>query len=366
MFKFFAKDFINITSWKHTENGYLLVKVAFAKWGLQERLGSEISEDFEPNKVYKELRPKSEVLKSVERWGHVVVTNDHPEPMLDVTNTAEFSVGYPCTEVAVDEKEKALTCELLIFDAHTIDEIKNGKSQLSAGYYFSLEKVAGESYDFIQKDITPNHIAIVERGKCGKKCSIAKDNQPQPNTKETKLKKIIFKKLLPNGEEYIISEVEVPADSADAVQKTADKIFNDSKTMLEASKKTLEANEELKTANDKLQAQLDNVPTPAKDADVKKQVEAMADARLAVVMVARDADITTDNKSDAEIKKEVIKKYSPQIALDGKSDAYIDASFDLVAENLKAGDSSFLRANDLNPTLPKVDNEAETDFNSKY
>ena len=367
----YAKDFFSLISWKLTPNGYLLVKVAFAKWGTQKRLGVEISPDFEAQKVYTELRTKEEVTKNIGRWKHVIVTNNHPEPMLNSQNTKLHAVGYPSSEIVVNEETKNLTCELLIFDEQTIAEIKNGKSQLSAGYTYNLVKVENADYDFLQTDIEPNHIAIVDRGRCGSSCTIATDTQP--NTKETQMKKIIFKKLLPDGTEHIILEIEVSKESAPAVQEVADKIFTDSKTMVEASKKTLQQKDELeaetkelKSANDALQAKLDNAPTPATDADILKQVETLANERVAVAMVAKDAQIETADKTVQEIKKEVIEKYKPQIALDGKSESYIDVSFDLVAENIKNANDSFLQANKITPATPNPANDAETTFNTKY
>lgn len=54
---------VEIIEKKINDNGYLVLKCIFARTGIQERYGIEISEEFEASKLYKEYRSPYEVFK---------------------------------------------------------------------------------------------------------------------------------------------------------------------------------------------------------------------------------------------------------------------------------------------------------------
>jgi len=93
---------------------------------------------------------------------------------------------------------------------------------------------------------------------------------------------------------------------------------------------------ELTAKVDELQAKVDlNESKSATDAADVKFKEAVA----ARVKLERDAsefvDVSLDGLSDREIKEKVIAKVS-KVSLDGKSDVYVDAAFDLALEQAPA------------------------------
>ena len=376
---------VEIISQKRNENGYLVLKCIFARTGIQERYGAEINPDFEATKLYREYRSPKEVFKPevLEAFKNVVITNDHPQELLTSQNTKYHAIGFVSSEVAVVD-DTYLQCEITIYDDDAIDDIENGKSELSAGYLYSLLMVENMDYDYIQTDIKPNHIAIVQAGRCGSACSLAFDTNPNQN-KGNDMKKIVFKRMLPDGKEAVISEIEVSDESAEAVQGVADMIFEKSKKMLEASqgkdedevKAKDEEIESLKTELsskdeeiDKLQAQIDTNKEQNVGTD-SKAVMAMAQDLAGVIVVANDCGIDTTGKDTLSLKKEVIGKYKPELALDGKSESYVESAFDIVALQIKDADSSFLRGLDAVPSKAldekqKEQNEAQDSFNSKF
>ena len=74
-----------------------------------------------------------------------------------------------------DDSDVAL-CDLLITDAEGIEDIESDKREVSAGYEAEYEQLArGRGRQF---NIIGNHIALVERGRCGPRCAIG-DHQPK-------------------------------------------------------------------------------------------------------------------------------------------------------------------------------------------
>ena len=383
--KFIALDNSNIEiiSKKINENGYLVIKCIFARTGIQERYGVEINADFEASKLYKEYRSPEEVFKPevLQAFQNVVITNDHPKELLTPHNTKFHAMGFVSSKVEIIDNTY-LQSEITIYDHETIEDIESGKKELSAGYLYSIEIVDNANYDYIQTDIKPNHIAIVQAGRCGSSCSMAFDKKP--NLKKGEIMKIIFKRMLPNGETEVITEIEVSEESAEAVQGVADLFFEKSKKMVEASKASDEVvnakEEELKTLRDEAKAKDETIDKLQADLDTKEPKEVATDSKVVialahdmakVIAVANDAAVDTGSKGITCIKKAVIAKYQPDLALDGKSDEYVGYAFDNIATQLKGADSSYLKGLDFKPTkaldeAEKQTEEAHVSFDTKF
>jgi len=372
---------VEIISKKKNENGYLVIKCIFARTGIQERYGAEINPDFEATKLYREYRSPNEVFKPevLEAFKNVVITNDHPQELLTSQNTKYHAIGFVSSEVAVVD-DTYLQCEITIYDDDAIDDIENGKSELSAGYLYSLLMVENMDYDYIQTDIKPNHIAIVQAGRCGSACSLAFDTNPNQNKGNSM--KVIFKIMLPDGTEKVVSEVEVADEELGKnLQGIADSMFEASKGVKATDEDEVKAkDEEINSLKDevatkdeqidKLQAQVDTNKEQNVGTD-SKAVMAMAQDLAGVIVVAKDCGIDATGKDTLSLKKEVIGKYKPELALDGKSESYVESAFDIVALQIKDADSSFLRGLDAVPSKAldekqKEQNEAQNSFNSKF
>lgn len=373
---------VEIIDKKINDNGYLVLKCIFARIGIQERFGAEISEDFEASKLYKEYRSPKEIFKKevLESFQRVVITNDHPNETLTNKNTKYHAIGFVSSIVEVIDNAY-LQCEITIYDLSAIDDISSGKVELSAGYLYSIIMVENSEYDYIQTDIKPNHIAIVHAGRCGPVCSIAFDKNSNLNKGEN-MKKVVFKVKQPDGTDKIIIEIEVSEDSFEAVQSVANTIYEMSSTVctankgadeeLESLKEEVSSKDEevttLKEANDKLQAELDTKKPVAMDS---AKIQKIATDLASVMLVAKDCNVDYAGKDTLTIQKEIIGKFNPDLNLDGKTNEYVGYAFDNISIQLKGADSSYKQAMTIK-TSPAFDeeakkvDEAKDGFDSKY
>ncbi|WP_179995585.1 DUF2213 domain-containing protein [Acinetobacter sp. YH16053] len=99
------------------------------------------------------------------------VTNDHPEDWVSPSNWKELAVG---TAHSVRRGEGAeadfLIADLLITDQDAIDSVMSEKVEISLGYdadYVEISPGKG-----VQRNIFGNHVALVDKGRCGSRCSI--------------------------------------------------------------------------------------------------------------------------------------------------------------------------------------------------
>lgn len=102
------------------------------------------------------------------------VVNDHPdneEGAVFPKNWKDLTVG-----VVLDPRrgkgalDDLLFADLLITDEDAIEDVMSGKREVSCGYDADyMETGAGRGY---QKNIVGNHVALVEKGRCGVRCSI--------------------------------------------------------------------------------------------------------------------------------------------------------------------------------------------------
>ena len=121
------------------------------------------------------------------------VTNDHPPGGVTPHNWQRVSVGT-VLNVRRGKAHDAdtLRADLLVTDAAAISAIESGKREVSAGYEADYETTGiGEGR---QLHMVGNHIALVERGRCGPRCAIGdshhsttphikgKGTMPQRNT----------------------------------------------------------------------------------------------------------------------------------------------------------------------------------------
>lgn len=153
-------------------NGFWRVRDnPLSKEGVFPYLGKQISADLEPNKIYKVYRPMSEISapETIESFDGIPLIDEHEmigEGWTDYDNRPAGGVVYHT--YARDGK---LYGDIRIFSEQLKNEIKNGKKELSMGYSCRYEPAQGvfdgEYYDFIQRDLRGNHVALVNRGRMG-------------------------------------------------------------------------------------------------------------------------------------------------------------------------------------------------------
>jgi hypothetical protein len=146
-----------------TADGYLAVQPRIARSGIQTYHGYELGRpELGTVRVY---RPEEEVFHkdAMRSFAHRPVTVDHPPVMVDASNWKKYAVGHTGDEII--REGDAIRVPMLLLDAQAIADVKNGKKQLSAGYYTEIKwekgtTPTGEGYDARQTNIRGNHIAI--------------------------------------------------------------------------------------------------------------------------------------------------------------------------------------------------------------
>lgn len=104
------------------------------------------------------------------------VVVEHPDVDVSPTNWKQLAVGI-CLNPrrGVGDDADVLLADLLITDGPTIRAVQAGKREVSAGYEADYEQTGpGRGR---QTSIIGNHIALVDRGRCGPRCAIG-DHQP--------------------------------------------------------------------------------------------------------------------------------------------------------------------------------------------
>lgn len=142
-----------------------------SKVGIFDYLGSSISEECEPNKVYKVFRPGDTLLNSVPTWDNPPkpFINDHEMLGEGFTEVDERPVQGVITNPQYEDG--VLYADITVYSEKLKEAIENGKKELSLGYFCKFEKqpgtYEGQNYDYIQTNMVGNHIALVDAGRCG-------------------------------------------------------------------------------------------------------------------------------------------------------------------------------------------------------
>lgn len=110
------------------------------------------------------------------------VTNEHPDEDVTPDNWKRYSVGVLLNvREGTGDNKGLMVGDLLITDPQTIQDIRNDKREVSLGYDADYKKT-GEG-EGTQANILGNHVALVERGRCGPRCAIH-DHETHPHRKE--------------------------------------------------------------------------------------------------------------------------------------------------------------------------------------
>lgn len=112
------------------------------------------------------------------------ITNDHPDTWVAPDNWKELAKGV-AQNVRRGEglEDHLLIADLLIQDQEAINAVQEGKVEISLGYdadYQEISKGKG-----VQSNIIGNHVALVDKGRCGSRCSIG----------DTQMAKVVKKKI---------------------------------------------------------------------------------------------------------------------------------------------------------------------------
>lgn len=271
----------------------------------------------------REYRPPEEVLKpeSLATYKGAPITIGH-HGFVNSNNAKDLVVGSVLSE-GKGEGENVVG-DIVIYDLNSLGESR----ELSLGYLLDVEPAQGiapngESYDYIQRNVRINHLAVVKSARAGHQARINMDgNEVVVDEKEKggKLMKL-------DGKEFEVSkELE---EAITKIQKRADSISE-----LEEEKKELKKKLDTETARaDGLSDELKELPTKLE----KARMDAIEEVKARAELVEKAKKFNVDAKeemSNKDVKIAVIKTVRENFDAKDKTDDYINAAFDFATDSM--------------------------------
>ena len=366
---FTDKFFFPNTERTFTKEGYLIVPANISRPGTQMYRACELQgdgklpENFKPNDAVIVYRPPEEVFdkESIDSFKNIAVTNNHPPEFLNAKNHRKYSVGVVLSDVERVE-DKYIHGTIKITDIDMINEINNGKVDVSAGYDSQIffedgETPEGEAYQAVQRSIRGNHVAVVARGRAGSEIKIA-DGLEEPSARSESLLEAGIKSSAESeksesfmgtggadDDEDELGFDEVPGDSAqnpfgDAEPKTTPKIKdviedienNEEENTAMQLKDALETIETLKQQNATLSTQIVD----------QEMMDKMVEDRVNLIDACQRIcpGMEMKGKSNFNLKKEVVLSKLKEEDMSDKSESYFNAAFDIMVNDAKIVDNT--------------------------
>ncbi len=370
-----------------TPEGYLIDHPILTRVGIFEYKNPDGS-------IRRELRLPEEVFapESLASYKGKPVILTHEAGMIDSDNVQQEQIGTILSEGMQDGDN--VRAQIIIHDARKLDY---GLRELSLGYSLDLEEVPGEwqgqPYDAIQRNIRVNHLALVEKARAGDSARLNIDGE---DTKAEKGGNTMSKRkdgLTPEEIAQLVEEYkkrkeqrmlnnqpaadaegeedtsenqdegeETAADPVQEVKENRDRrdAAGDCETMDEANGMIAQQDSDIQKLLDfiaQLQAKIDfdeasseetntdeeGDPQPeAAPAEEKKEeslnmdsIDAIVSQKIELIRLGDKLHMDgIETMKPMDAKKAIIKKVNPNIRLDGKDKAYIDAMYDITKESI--------------------------------
>lgn len=319
----------------YTDEGFLRVPGKAARTGIQEYLASELGlKGRAPNDIIRVYRPAEEVFndESLQSYLGADVTNNHPPTLVNASTYRNTSVGV-VTSVGRQDGDFVIV-DMVIKDKDAIKAVETGKCELSAGYTAVYDDTPGttpegEPYDFRQTQIKINHVAIVDRARAGAMARIFDNMEKKPMYQ-------------------ITTDTGLKVDVADAAVVDAFKRLEQRVSDAEAAKETVQA--QLDAALE----QVADLTTKCSDEALKARVEAIARVTTSARKVAGD-EFTCDSMDPVAIKRAALAVKRPSLDWSSKSEAYVEAAFDMAKEDEEDDESKDAGGANVKPRTKDAD-----------
>ena len=323
---------------RKTDDGYV-VQARVAKGGnVQSYFGAEIG--MADRAVVRVYRPADEVfsMASIATYARKPITMGHPRDGVSPATWKDLAVGEIDRDVMRDGE--FVSVPLLFRDAAAVAAMQamGGPRELSMGYDAKIElrdgvTPSGEPYDAVMTDLKMNHVAVVPvaRGGAELRTFDGAANwgaMPLSPTAETKGNPMDLQTVVLGDQAAQVAVADAP--KIEAFKAAMTKRLND----MESAHATTIAAKDAEIA--KAEAARDDAKGKVMtDADIDKRVQDRAD----LIAVAKSVypEVKTAGLSDAAIRKSVVAAKLGD-AITGKSDAYIDVRFDILAEDAATAD----------------------------
>ena len=374
-------DSIPLSDTYFTPEGYLIDNPILTRVGIFEYHNADGS-------VRRELRLPEEVFaaESLASYKGKPVILTHEAGLVDVDNVQQEHIGTILSEGIQDGDN--VRAQIVIHDAESLDY---GLRELSLGYTQTPDETPGvwngQPYDAIQRNIQINHLALVEKARAGEQARLNIDGEEQGGNQMSKARKdgLTPEEIARLVEEYKQRQAQRMQNSnptadegtnpdeqttdegeTDPVQEVKDRrdrrdASGDCETMDEASGVIAQQDEDIQKLLDfiaQLQAKIDFDEASAEEeaktdsegetaeanADEEEpqenplnmdSIDAYVNQKIELIRLGDKLNMDgLDTMKPTEAKKAIIKKVHPDIRLDGKGSAYINAMFDIAKESI--------------------------------
>lgn len=305
-----------------TGEGFLICRnVPIARIGTMEYLESELG--MEGNSIVKVCRSPEEVFSeaALSSFEGKPVTDEHPPELVTPETAALYLKGHSQNiRKGTGEWDGYVIADLHIHDEGLIREIQSGKREVSCGY--ECEYIKNEDGTYSQHKIRGNHVAIVERGRAGKKAAILDSDKKvqakKPERKKMKKNSLFFKLFGQAVKDASPEELDQLAeDAAEALEGGELKPKKEEKTA-EAKDNGINMDELVQKVVDAMKAQRQN-KTEDKD-PLDKAIDELGtetaedDEAKVVAAEADDGGEETTTGMDRAIAVGLLKQMRPVVA----------------------------------------------------
>lgn len=374
-------DSIPLSDTYFTPEGYLIDNPILTRVGIFEYHNPD-------GTIRRELRLPEEVFaaESLASYKGKPVILTHEAGLVDVDNVQQEHIGTILSEGIQDGDN--VRAQIVIHDAESLDY---GLRELSLGYTQTPDETPGvwngQPYDAIQRNIQINHLALVEKARAGEQARLNIDGEEQGGNQMSKARKdgLTPEEITRLVEEYKqrqaqrMENTNPTADEGtnpdeqttdegekDPVQEVKDRrdrrdASGDCETMDEASGVIAQQDEDIQKLLDfiaQLQAKIDFDEASAEEevktdgegetaeanADEEEpqenplnmdSIDAYVNQKIELIRLGDKLNLDgIETMKPMDAKKAIIKKVHPNIRLDGKDTAYINAMFDIAKESV--------------------------------
>lgn len=347
--------------------------------------------------IRRELRLPEEVFapESLASYKGKPVILTHEAGMIDTENVQQEHIGTILSEGIQDGEN--VRAQIVIHDAHSLSYgLRELSVGYSLDLEETPGEWKGQPYDAIQRNIRVNHLALVEKARAGDSARLnidGKDTQTEKggNTMSKRKDGLTPEEIAKLVEEYKKRKEQRMQQSSQMVADEEGSEENPQENQGEGEGTASDPVQEVKDRRDRRDASGDcetmdeaNGVIAQQDEDIQKLLDFIAQLQAKIDFdEASEENKTTENNADEEgaeqpsqeekketpvnmdsvesyisqkielirlgdklnmdgietmkpmdAKKAIIKKVNPNIRLDGKDKAYIDAMFDITKENI--------------------------------
>ncbi|CAB5223515.1 Uncharacterised conserved protein UCP029215 [uncultured Caudovirales phage] len=344
----FRYDVSAIQNYEFTDEGYLRVKARIARTGIQSYTDAN-------GGIRLEYRPEEEVAANaaLDSFREKCVTKEHPPVLLDASNTKDYAIGFTSADVSYSEGFVEST--LTVTDKETIDDIMRGNvREVSCGYKVDYSPEPGitsdgQHYDGIQRNIRGNHVAIVNRARGGAQVRLMLDSADAAvndlithSQGAVMSANIAFDGVSFEADPALAAAISAERDDAKGSYAEMKRQYEDAMAEASKMKEEMDAMEkEMKGKCDSAEGRADALSEENAalkiDLEAAKQVnvDSIVEERIALIDKARpslDSAFDFTGKSVREIMEASIKAVRGDADLSDRSDDYVTAMFDTLAE----------------------------------